>query len=273
MRFSKVFLCCIAFSPVAICRAQQSDVRGVVFVDRNGNGAHDAGERALGGVMISNQDAIVVSDSAGAFHLPRGANGIVFVSVPDGYRSVGAFWRHVGDGAAPVAFALAPVPKTTMFTFVHASDTHIAPASLERTKRLRSLVDDTAYYGHVDSLQLAWLERDLAHVPAAMPIVTFNHIPLVSAHNDLAGYTEDPPAPTLLRAHRHVLALGAHIHIAERIVYEVEGVRTRFEQSAAVVGPSRMAGRRFPSGITVYTVRGGEIDAGRFVPLGLPLQP
>ena len=38
-------------------------------------------------------------------------------------------------------------------------------------------IDDQHYYGHVDSLQLAWLERDLALVPPAMPVVTFDHIP------------------------------------------------------------------------------------------------
>jgi len=32
-------------------------------------------------------------------------------------------------------------------------------------------IDDQRYYGHVDSVQLAWLERDLALVPKDMPIV------------------------------------------------------------------------------------------------------
>lgn len=38
-------------------------------------------------------------------------------------------------------------------------------------------IDDQWYYGHLDSLQLTWLERDLAMVPPTMPVVTFNHIP------------------------------------------------------------------------------------------------
>jgi hypothetical protein len=153
-------------------------------------------------------------------------------------------------------------------------------------------VDDLWYYGHVDSVQLAWLERDLALVPPDMPVVTFDHIPFFSAFEPLGGYTDAPPAPTLitvkgqttfrhtvsnaaqvlavLRRRRHVLALGGHIHAAERLEYEVDGLRTRFHQSAAVVAPQDAAGMRFPSGVTLYTVRGGEVDAGRFVPLGLP---
>ncbi len=77
----------------------------------------------------------------------------------------------------------------------------------------------------------------------------------------------------VLRRRRHVLALGGHVHAAERIAYQVDGLRTRFHQSAAVVAPTNVAGLRFPSGVTVYTVRGGEIDGGRFVPLGTSQRP
>ena len=191
---------------------------------------------------------------------------MVFVSTPNGYRAVGPFWRPA-DSARPLAFALTRDRAGAELTFIHASDTHISPASLPRTQRLRALVDsirpglllitgdlvrdalrvpeaeatgyyelfvkernafrtpvftvpgnhenfgierdtshvpathplygramyhhylgpdyysftrggvhfvglntvdidDQRYYGHVDSLQLAWLERDLALVPA-----------------------------------------------------------------------------------------------------------
>jgi 3',5'-cyclic AMP phosphodiesterase CpdA len=316
----------------------------------------------------------------------------VFVSIPDGYRSVGAFWRPVADTVTSLSFPLATMPRVREFAFVHASDTHIAPASVERTRRLRMLVDslspaflivtgdlvrdalrvseaeatsyyelfaretaafrtplwmvpgnhenfgierdqshvsathplygrgmyhkyfgpdyysftyggvhfvglntadidDQRYYGHVDSLQLAWLERDLALVPPAMPVVSFDHIPFVSTLAGLNGYTDAPPAPSLitvkgktvfrhtvsnagevlavLRKRRHVLALGGHFHAAEQVVYEIDGLRTRFNLAGAIIGPSNSAGLRFPSGITLYTVRDGVIDEGRFIPLGL----
>jgi hypothetical protein len=155
-------------------------------------------------------------------------------------------------------------------------------------------IDDQSYYGHVDSRQLAWLERDLAMVPPQMPVVTFDHIPFFSSFEALGGYTDAPPAPTLitvqgktafrhtvsnaaavlavLRTHRHVLALGGHIHASEQIVYQVDGVETRFNQTAAIVGPNAGAGMRFVSGFTVYTVRNGVIDGGRFIPLGIDKQ-
>src|SRR3954466_10329676 len=370
----------------------QAETAGSVFLDANGNGIRDASERGVAGVAVSNQDAVTTTDGSGRFHLPRAGAGIVFISIPDGYRSLGMFWRAVGDGAPALDFALASSPHARQFRFVHASDTHIAPASADRTRRLGALVDSLApaflivtgdlvrdalrvgeteatsyyelfvhetsafhtplwtvpgnhenfgierdkshvsathplygrgmyhkylgpdyysfnyggvhfvglntadiedqwYYGHVDSLQLAWLARDLALVPEATPVVTFDHIPFVSTVEGLNGYMENPPAPSLITVHgktvyrhtvsnagevlavlrkrRHLLALGGHFHAAEKVVYEIDGVRTRFELAAAIVAPTFSAGLRFPSGVTLYTVRDGVIDEGRFVPLGI----
>ncbi len=380
----------LALPLAAPAAAQQAIVQGSVFVDSNRNGRRDPGERGLADVSVSNQSAVVATDSAGGFRIERGPNDIVFVSVPDDHQAVGGFWRSVAQGPARVEFALTPAPAPAEFTFVHASDTHIAPASVGRTRRLRALVDsmrpafvliagdlvrdalrvgevearsyydlfvqelgqfatpawtvpgnheifgveqhlshveashplfgrrmyhqylgpdyysftrggvhfvglntidvsEGSYFGQVDSLQLAWLARDLARIPPTMPVVTFNHIPIVSAMETLGGYTDAPPAPTLitvggrtlfrhlvsnaaevlavLRTRPHVLALGAHVHAGERIAFEIDGVRTRFEQSPAIVGPSRRGPLAYPSGFTLYTVRRGAIDAGQFIPI------
>jgi predicted MPP superfamily phosphohydrolase len=382
----------VLLSVPAIYGAQQSDVSGVAFIDANGNGVRDNGEQGLTNVVVSNQDAVVVTDASGRYHLPRATNRVLFVSVPDGYRAVGAFWRAMNDTTATADFPLSPIAHSTEFTFIHASDTHIAPAVVARTERFRALadaldpafviitgdlikdslrvgeteatgywelfereagvfkpplwtvpgnhenfgierdkshvsttnplygramyhhyrgpdyysfnyggvhfvglntvdIDDQSYYGHVDDLQLAWLERDLAMVPPTTPVVTFDHIPFFSSFDGLGGYDDQPPAPTLitvngktafrhtvsnaggvlavLRKHAHVLALGGHIHASEQIVYEVDGVKTRFNQTAAIVGPNEGAEMQFVSGFTLYTVRHGVIDAGRFIPLGI----
>jgi predicted phosphodiesterase len=389
MHMRRVLLTLFLVFP-AVYRAQDTAVSGSVFIDANSNGVRDHGERGLSNVAVSNQDAVVATDASGAFQLPRPAAGVFFVSVPDGFRAVGKFWQHVSTTAPTADFAVSPVSRTTDFTFIHASDTHIAQAVLARTQRFRALadslnpafviitgdlvrdalrvgeeeatgyynlfdreaalfknpvwtvpgnheifgierdkskvstthplygremyrqhrgpdyysfnyggvhfvglntidVDDQWYYGHVDSTQLAWLERDLALVPPAMPIVTFNHIPFFSSFEALGGYTDAPPAPTLitvngktafrhtvsnaraalllLRKREHVLALGGHIHAGERIAYDMDGLKTRFNQTPAIVGPSAGAGLQFVSGITLYTVRGGIIDDGRLIPL------
>ena len=156
--------------------------------------------------------------------------------------------------------------------------------------------DDSAYYGDVDSLQLAWLKRDLALVPAATPVVTFNHIPFVSGWNTLLGYSDDALVGDVaivngkkrfrhtvnnvqdvieaMRGHRYVLALGSHMHAPERLEFLSDSMRVRFEISAAIVGGNTVGPMTLPSGFTVYTVRNGVIEAGRFVHLdSVPARP
>ena len=152
--------------------------------------------------------------------------------------------------------------------------------------------DDQSYYGHIDSIQVEWLRQDVALVPSSVPIVTFNHIPFFTAAEMINGYDEESVAPTvirvggkasfrhtvsnagdvleILRGHRYPMALGGHVHIRETLEYALGGQSTRFEQAAAVVGPSDGAGLHFSSGITAYHVRHGEIGPGHFIPLPDP---
>ena len=127
--------------------ALRLEITGMVFVDQNANGLHDPGEPGLGNAVVSDQNEVVSTGGDGTFRLERpGGRGIVYVSVPSGYRAVGPFWRAVDSASAgrPLFFALAPVPESPDFSFIHASDTHISPASLDRTRRLRALVDSLA---------------------------------------------------------------------------------------------------------------------------------
>jgi 3',5'-cyclic AMP phosphodiesterase CpdA len=148
-------------------------------------------------------------------------------------------------------------------------------------------IADLWYYGHIDRVQLAWLEADLSVLPPGTPVVTFNHIPFLSAVEALGGYRDDGPAPTLikvegrtvfrhlvsnfsevlpvLRARDWVLALGGHFHTREIIQY-ASAVRTRFHQAAAVVGPTDNAVPAI-SGVTLYRVTNRVIDDGEFIPL------
>jgi hypothetical protein len=150
-------------------------------------------------------------------------------------------------------------------------------------------VDDMWYYGHVDAAQLEWLRRDLAVAPDTAPVVTFNHIPFASAAERLDGYTEEPPAPTLItvngkkhfrhlvsnmadvltaiKPHRLEIALGGHLHARETLEYRTDDGRLRFHQAGAVVGPSNPGGLTMTSGVTLYRVKSGTVDGGVFLPL------
>jgi Calcineurin-like phosphoesterase len=150
-------------------------------------------------------------------------------------------------------------------------------------------VDDQSYHGNVDSLQLAWLARDLALVPPGTPVITFNHIPFYSVAEQLNGYDDGPPAPTLITvrgrtqfrhtvanakaviaavgAHPYAIALAGHVHIGERITFQLDGRTMRFHQGAATVSDSPAGPFTFPSGVTVYRLTDGVVDEGTFVPL------
>lgn len=152
--------------------------------------------------------------------------------------------------------------------------------------------DDSAYYGGVDSLQLAWLTRDVAAVPTSTPIVMFAHIPLTSAVEATTGYIDMAlvssvahlkTGPTFRHTGANTLAvldvfkgrpwpliLGGHTHVAEKLVYQTDRGLLRFEQSAAIVGSNDYGPVVMQSGFSVYTVSNGAIDAGRFVPLVMP---
>lgn len=397
--FALSLLVFVGTVPSSLSLARMAPVSGIVFDDANANGKRDAGERGLGGVAVSNQADVVATDAEGRFELATAGTGVIFVSVPDGRRAVGTFWRAVAKGAAgatgtadaPVDFALAPTSRRSEFTFIHASDTHMDARSVGRTRMLKALVDslrpefvlvtgdlvrdalrvpestarplyelvgrefaafsapvhtvpgnhelfgierqnslvpqshplygrgmyryffgpdyysfdaggihfvglnsvdheDISYYGHIDSLQLAWLKKDVARLPAGTPVVTFNHIPFASSGIGLGGITEEPPAPTTIRIRgrnqfRHVvsnvdsvlmalgaapleIALAGHSHTAESVRYPTTATAAiRFNQTAAVVGPSVLLRRPAPSGVMIYRVKEGRVDDGRFIPL------
>ena len=150
--------------------------------------------------------------------------------------------------------------------------------------------DDMWYYGSIDSVQRGWLKKDLAALPPTTPVITFQHVPFLSGGLSISGYTETGPGRTLerekgqlkfrhvvsnahevitiLRTHPFPLALAGHHHSRQKFFLETEGQQTRFEQTAAVVGPVVNEGAfKLPSGVVVYQVKNGEIDEGVFVPI------
>ncbi len=149
--------------------------------------------------------------------------------------------------------------------------------------------EDLWYFGHVDSIQFNWLKQDLENVPTTTPIISFNHIPFFSGALSTTNFTESGPSRTLERENeklqfRHVvsntselveliglhpypLALSGHNHVRQIFWMETEGQKTRFEQTAAVVEPVKKGNQIMPSGVTLYTVKEGKIDEGKFIRL------
>lgn len=367
-------------------------IKGFVFIDKNGNGLRDKNESGIKDVVVSDQVTIAKTNAEGFYQFESTDNlGFVFVTQPSGFVVKGLFWKPIPKNQPEIIidFALYTVPASSKFTFIHASDTHISEASVDRTQKLRQKVDslrpafvlmsgdlikdalrvpekeasqlyemyvaemnkfsvpvysvpgnhelfgierhaslvsashplygkemyrkylgpdyysfnyggvhfvgvnsvdykDLWYYGFVDSVQLKWIEKDVSALQSTTPVVTFNHIPFYSGGLSMWGYQEEEPGSTLITINgikyfRHVvsnaddvmnilkntnytLALSGHFHASQQ--FTIEGVgKTRFHQTGAIVGPSRLGSTILPSGFTVYTVENGKIDNGKFINL------
>jgi hypothetical protein len=107
--------------------------------------------------------------------------------------------RDPGERPIPgvVISNLRDVART--FSFIHASDTHIAPENVDRTRRLRQLVDSirpdfTLFTG--DLIRDAMSQQE--------PLSRANVLEVMAA----------------MRGHRWVLALGGHMHAAAPAVID-----------------------------------------------------
>lgn len=100
--------------------------RGTVFVDANDDGVFQAGERALGGVRVSNGKSIVTTDAAGNYEIEIDDDSIVFVIKPRGYRTAMSaenlprfYYIHKPAGSPKLRFAgvepTGPLPSAINF--------------------------------------------------------------------------------------------------------------------------------------------------------------
>lgn len=74
-------------APLTRSDASLQTARGVVFVDADGDGVLDEGERGLPGVRVSNGREIVLTDEGGRYAIGVDDDDIVFVIKPRGYMT------------------------------------------------------------------------------------------------------------------------------------------------------------------------------------------
>jgi len=96
---------------IPIATAATTQVGGLVFDDRNGNGLLDADEPGIAGVKLSNGRELVLSDAEGRFAIAVEDGQTVFAIKPTGYRfgrredGLPDFWRHhLPDGSPPLRY-------------------------------------------------------------------------------------------------------------------------------------------------------------------------
>jgi 3',5'-cyclic AMP phosphodiesterase CpdA len=149
--------------------------------------------------------------------------------------------------------------------------------------------EDTWYFGHIDSTQFNWLKQDIENVPSQTPIITFAHIPFFSGGLSMTKFSpygldrsvevengkqefrhtvsNAHEVLALFKNHNYPLNLTGHYHFRQAFWYEGFGQKTRFEQTAAVIGEGGEGDITMPSGVTLYTVKNGVISEGKFIKL------
>jgi outer membrane protein assembly factor BamB len=100
----------ILLMPLISASAEYS---GVVYHDLNMNRQHDAGEKGMSRVAVSDGLNVVLTDSKGAFWLPgTPETRFIHITVPSGYRSSGKFYIKAEDGNSDYNFGLVPFPAS-----------------------------------------------------------------------------------------------------------------------------------------------------------------
>jgi len=96
-------------------------------------------------------------------------------------------------------------------------------------------IDNTWYIGRLGDEQFTWLQTELQHTPAAMPVCVLSHIPILSATlmiDDIADgsnkweilggdmHTDTNKIVDLFYRYPNVkLCLSGHIHLRDKVVY------------------------------------------------------
>lgn len=117
---------------LALCFVVQAEnAVGIVYNDANGNGARDAGENGLAGVLVSNGMDVVMTDEAGQYSVPVSDDTIVFVIKPrDWMTPVGPdndiprfYYIHKPNGSPEMKYAgvppTGPLPASIDFPLHH----------------------------------------------------------------------------------------------------------------------------------------------------------
>lgn len=120
---SVVLLSCVAASASAA-------YTGRVFVDKNGNGVFDKGEKTMAGIAVSDGLNVVKTSSDGSFSLPgHDRERFIFITTPSGYKTDNKHYIRIDGQQKSYEFGLQPysggIKKDGSHKYVHIADTEI----------------------------------------------------------------------------------------------------------------------------------------------------
>ncbi|MCE5325196.1 MAG: metallophosphoesterase [Planctomycetaceae bacterium] len=188
-----VLLMCVVALAVRFAAAADvpAAVSGVVYLDANGNGKLDAGEKPLAGVRVTDGVNIVTSAADGTYTVkiapdpttPQAGSRVVAINWPSETWPSGKWWARLDQitDAAHVNFGLRQEKQALPFAFMHVSDDHaagatynlIGPAAGRLKPLLRFCINTSDSAGDVEST--ARLAANAAKFVVPVMTVPGNH--------------------------------------------------------------------------------------------------
>jgi hypothetical protein len=156
-------------------------VRGVVYIDRDADGARGAGEQARPGVAVTNGRDVVLTDAEGRYELAEPEHGFLTLTCPADASCPVWFHRTADLGEADGDFGLVPAPVAEDFFFVQMSDAHVYP----KPEDMAGLVNSVP--GWVPRVVIGWFLLD--RLESAYPQHTRDEI--VKALRDVVAKHQD----------------------------------------------------------------------------------
>jgi hypothetical protein len=128
-----IMLLSVSFACFTVLASGSTLVKGVVFIDRNGDGMLQRSEKRLKNILVSNGDTIVETNKYGEYYLYVNAGGSVFPILPGTYRFAGngipsGHFRYITSSSGQEVsnnFALTKVHNPTCFQAAIVGDVQV----------------------------------------------------------------------------------------------------------------------------------------------------
>lgn len=132
-------------------------LEGTVFDDSDGDGIKDEGESGIPNILVSNGVDVTVTDSLGAYTLPKQGD-FIFITVPGDYTPTSRWYRSVEGPHFDFGLEYTPGKATDAFTFVQISDIHMdsIPEHILLFRQDVAEINDIAPSFVIDTGDLVW---------------------------------------------------------------------------------------------------------------------
>ena len=191
--------------------SQEKKIKGMVFLDGNGNGRKEKSETGMQNIQVSNGTAITLTDDQGIFELDEEGQ-FIYLTLPRGFTMTTSWYRIISNTSMHFGLKKTPEENNGQFRFIQLTDTHtdlIKAHNQIIEKAVAEIIDfqpdfvidtgDMVYEGDKHSIgqAKAWFNRYVSLIdPFNMPVyhVVGNHdVAGIHYHKDVSeqpGYNK-----------------------------------------------------------------------------------